>query len=111
MTAAVHAGEPIHLDTDPESGRAFHISQAEAAAEEARQRLRRLERQLKDATAELERISREGNQERTRELEDRVTQIHRKILATRVRVERAEAEVSHLLEGIRWSRAGFHRLG
>ncbi len=100
MTAAVHAGEPIHLDTDPESGRAFHISQAEAAAEEARQRLRRLERQLKDATAELERISREGNQERTRELEDRVTQIHRKILATRVRVERAEAEVSHLLEGI-----------
>ena len=57
MTAAIHAAEPIHLDTDPESGRAFHIAEAEAIAEEARQRLRRLERQLKEAAGDLARAS------------------------------------------------------
>jgi amino acid transporter len=99
MTAAIHAGEPIHLDTDPESGRAVHIAEAEAAAEEARQRLRRLEGQLKDATAALDRATRAGNEERAHELEDRVAQIRRRVLSTQVRVERAETEVSHLLDG------------
>lgn len=98
MTAAVHAGEPIHLDTDPESGRAFHISEAEQAADEARRRLRRLERQLKDATTELARS--DGNEERLRELEDRVAQIRRRVLKTRVRVERAEDDVQKLLNDI-----------
>ncbi len=99
MTAAIHAGEPIHLDTDPESGRAFHIAQAEATAEEARLRLRRLERRLKEATGELDRVTRDGNQERAGELEDRVGQIRRRIMTTRVRVEQAESEVAQLLDG------------
>jgi hypothetical protein len=99
MTAAVHAGEPIHLDTDPESGRAFHIAEAEAAAEEARRRLRRLERQLRDATAELDRATRARDEERARDLDDRVAQIRRKVLTTQARLERAETEVAHLLEG------------
>lgn len=99
MTVAIHAGEPIQLATDPESGRASFIAEAESAADEARGRLRRLVAQLETATIEMEKATSVGDENRAKELEDQLARIRRRILSTEVRVERAEAEVAELLDG------------
>ncbi len=98
MTAAVHAGEPIHLKTDPESGRAFRINQAEAALAEARQRLRKLQRQQQDVDRLVAKASAAGEEDRMRDLEERAEQIRRRVITTNVRVEQAEEEVAFLLD-------------
>ena len=99
MTAAVQAGEPIYLDTDPESGRATRIAEAEEIAEEARERLRKLERQLDAATSDLADLtaSPDHDPDEARDLSDQVERVKRRVLSARARVARSEAQVDELL--------------
>jgi chromosome segregation ATPase len=99
MTAALQAGAPIKLDTDPESGLAADIAEAEEAVEEARDRVRKLESSLVKAQSEVDRLVGGGDDERAiAEAEDRLEAIRRRAVSAHLRVERAEAEVEKLLE-------------
>jgi amino acid transporter len=104
MTAAIHAGAPIVLETDPASGLAESLATAERSADEARERLRKLEHQLDDANAEVTNLRNgEGaepahREEAMAEAQDRFERIHRRTLSARARVERANADVQVLLQ-------------
>ena len=97
MTAALHAGAPILLNTDPESGLAEQIADAEEALDEARDRLRKLERSADTAQAEIDRLSREDDPEALVVAEDRHAAILRRVVSAKLRVERAQAEIETLL--------------
>ena len=104
MTAAIHAGAPIVLDTDPASGLAESLGTAERKADEARERLRSLEHQLDEANAVVATL-RDGvdpdpvqHEEVMAEAEDRLERVHRRTLSARARVERTDADVQALLQ-------------
>ena len=96
MTVAIHAGEPIRLVTDPESGESFQLAEAESSVEEASRRLKRLRAHLESATAEQQRAMADGDIDRADELDDRISQIRRRILSTEARLERAESELAEI---------------
>ena len=99
MTAAIHAGEPIRLDTDPSSGRSEQISDAEHAVDEATDRLKRLEgnlEELSESIAALRIDSASAAEIRTGE--DELERVHRRVLSARVRLDRASADLNELLE-------------
>ncbi len=104
MTAALHAAAPILLNTDPESGLAESLAEAEQAVDEARGRLQKLEAQLEQANAEVSALRKDadratsGGDELLAEAEDRLERIHRRTLSARARVERTEAEVQAILQ-------------
>jgi hypothetical protein len=104
MTAAIHAGASIVLDTDPASGLAASLATAERSADEAHERLRKLEHQLDEVHAEVANL-RNGVgaepahlEEAMAEAQDRFERIHRRTLSARARVERANADVQVLLQ-------------
>jgi hypothetical protein len=98
MAAAFHAGSPIVLDTDPASGIAKEITDAEQAAVEARARLAKLERQLDDAHATLESMDIESATEaEISHAEESLERVHRRVVSARVRVERTQWEADQLL--------------
>jgi hypothetical protein len=97
MTAAFHAAEPIVLETDPSSGIAREIADAEDAAEEARERLRKLEEQLEEAHRHLESMDIESaTDEDIARAEETLERIHRRAVSARVRVERTEWEAKEV---------------
>jgi len=104
MTAAIHAGAPIVLDTDPASGLAESLATAERSVDEARERLRNLENQLDEANAVVATL-RDGadpdparQAEAIAEAQDRLERVHRRTLSARARVERTDADVQALLQ-------------
>jgi amino acid transporter len=98
MTAAFHAGSPIVLDTDPSSGISEEIVAAERAANDAKERLRKLEEQLDTAHAELEDMDvGTATESRVADAEETLERIHRRTLSARARVERTSAEAEALL--------------
>lgn len=98
MTAAFHAGSPIVLDTDPASGFAAQLAEAEQAVAEAKERLSKLEAQLEAAHAELEAMDVDSTDAAAiAELEERLERIHRRTLSARARVQRTEAEAQTLV--------------
>ena len=98
MTAAFHAGSPIVLDTDPASGFAAQLAEAEQAVDEAKERLAKLETQLENAHAELESMDIDATDAAAiAEFEERLERIHRRTLSARARVERTEAEARTLM--------------
>jgi len=99
MTAALHAGAPIKLDTDPESGLAADLAEAEEAVEDARDRVRKLEVSLVKAQSDVDKALREADERTIVEAEDRLEAIRRRAVSAHLRVERAEAEVEKLLDG------------
>ena len=100
MTAAVHAGEPIRLDTDPSSGRAAQIADAERAVDEAAERLGRLEANLQELsdTVEWMRLDNEPA-DKIAAAEDDLERVHRRVLSARVRLTQAESDLATLLGG------------
>jgi amino acid transporter len=99
ITAAVHAGEPMRLDTDPSSGHAEQIADAEHAVDEATERLSRLEANLEEASATVGELRLDGaTAEELNAAEDDLERVHRRILSARVRLNRAKAELQDLLE-------------
>lgn len=102
MTAAFHAGSPIVLDTDPSSGIAGEIVAAERAANDAKERLRKLEEQLDTAHSELEVMEiGTATESQIAEAEETLERIHRRTLSARARVERTSAEAEALLRKAR----------
>lgn len=102
MTAAFHAGSPIVLDTDPSSGIAQEIADAELALTEAKDRLGKLEEQLEHAQATLESLNvGSSTEDELSSAEEALETIHRRAISARVRVERAERDVAELLDQTR----------
>ena len=102
MTAAFHAGSPVVLDTDPSSGIAREIAEAELAVAEAKQRLSKLEGQLEQAHAALESLDIESaTEDEVVSAEETLETVHRRTISARVRVERAEQEAKALLDKAR----------
>ncbi len=102
MTAAFHAGSPIVLDTDPSSGIAEEIVAAEQAANDAKERLRKLEEQLDTAHNELEVMDvGTATEAQIAEAEETLERIHRRTLSARARVERTSAEAEAMLRKAR----------
>jgi len=98
MTAAFHAGSPIVLDTDPSSGISEEIVAAEQAANDAKERLRKLEEQLDAAHGELENMDvGAATESEIADAEETLERIHRRTLSARARVERTSAEAETLL--------------
>lgn len=95
LIAAFHARGPISLDTDPSSGFAAEIEQADHVVKEAEERLSKLEHQLASVQDELLVARAEGRE--TGDLEDRLDRVHRRVLSARARVETASAERDSLL--------------
>jgi len=102
VTAAVHAGEPIRLDTDPSSGRGAQIAAAERAVDEAAERLGRLEINLDELGSTVERLMRTGGEpDEIAAAEDNFERVHRRVLSARVRLTQAESDLSTLLRNAR----------
>ena len=102
MTAAFHAGSPIVLDTDPASGISEEIVAAEQAANDAKERLRKLEEQLESAHAELEQMDvGTATDADIADAEETLERIHRRTISARARVERTSAEAQILLGNTR----------
>ena len=99
MTAAFHAGAPIVLETDPASGIAEEIAQAEQAAEDAEDRLATLEHQLATAHDRLESMDvSTTTPEEVASAEETLDRIHRRVVSARARVERTRFEADQILE-------------
>lgn len=102
MTAAFHAGSPIVLDTDPSSGIAGEIVAAEQAANDAKERLRKLEDQLDLAYGELEVMDvATATEAQIADAEESLERTHRRTLSARARVERTSAEAEAVLRKAR----------
>ncbi|MDJ0791694.1 MAG: amino acid permease [Acidimicrobiia bacterium] len=97
MTAAFHAAAPIVLETDPSSGIAREIADAEDAAQEARERSRKLEEQLDEAHRQLESMAiGSATEDDIARAEETLERIHRRAASARARVERTEWEASEV---------------
>jgi amino acid transporter len=102
MTAAFHAGSPVVLDTDPSSGIAQEIADAELAVAEAKERLGKLEVQLEQARTALESLEiGSSTSEEVSSAEETLETIHRRAVSARLRVERAELKAKELLDQAR----------
>jgi amino acid transporter len=97
MTAAVLAGAPIHLDTDPETDLAAQLAVARTQAAEARQRLGRLEDQLEEAMARVDTLRQAGSGEELAKAEAQREEVLRRTLTARARVERTQRDLDHVL--------------
>ena len=106
VTAALMAGTPVHLTTQPDTGIGRELAEAEEAAEDARRRVSILEKHLADAekvVADLESIP-GYSPDRKAQLEvaeRRLDQVMRRTLSARARVESAEHRVNDLVESQR----------
>ena len=103
VTAALMAGTPVHLITQPDTGVGAALAEAEEAAEDARRRLSILEKHVVDVeriVADLESIPGFSPDRRAQlaAAEERLDELMRRTLSARARVEAAEKTVQEMID-------------
>jgi amino acid transporter len=91
MVSAIMAGAPFPLVVQPDDGPAAEISRADEAVDQAERRLAVLEKQVAEAGAS-------GSGE---EADERLSDLERRTLKARARVDRARADLEQVLDGQR----------